>query len=31
MKKLLAQKQTFQKFQTYELWHTEIKLANQDK
>ena len=31
MKKLLAQKQTFQKFRPYELGHMKIELINQDK
>ena len=31
MKKLLAQKRTFQKFRPYELGHVKIELINQDK
>ena len=31
MKTLLAQKQTFQKFRSYELGHIKIKLINEDK
>ena len=31
MKKLPAQKQTFQKFRTYELGHIKKELINQDK
>ena len=30
MKKLLAQKQTFQKFRPYELGHIKIELINQN-
>ena len=31
MKKLLAQKQTFQKLRSYELGHLKTQLINQDK
>ena len=31
MKKLQAEKQTFQKFRPYELWHIKIELRNQGK
>ena len=31
MKKVLAQKQTFQKFRPYELGYIKIELINQDK
>ena len=31
MKKLLAQRQTFQKFRPYEVWHIKIELRNQGK
>ena len=31
MKKLLAQKHFFQKFWSYDLWHIQIELRNQDK
>ena len=31
MKKLQAEKQTFQKFRPYELWHIKIELRNQAK
>ena len=31
MKKLQAEKQTFQKFRPYELWHIKVELRNQGK
>ena len=31
MKKVLAQKHTFQKFRSYKLWHIKIELRNQEK